>query len=427
MNAKMATEEAELWEQIQFILVDGVGRDLEGQELVDFVNDEFEKNNLKAIMGIREDGYEVTYGIYSRKLALLKNDISVQTVYAAVEGQDSDWEYIVLENGTLKLTGYKHDKVGNIQIPNVIKGVLVTEIGNIFSSSSIESVSIPEGIEIIDNEAFSTCLMLSCEIKFPSSLKQIGDFAFYDCKEMRGNLNEIVKQNIRMGKNVFGRCSKLTGDIQVLIDTLDLGTNIIEEGQFSGFSGVTGRLIIPARISEIRDNAFYGCSKIESIEFENDSQLKSIGSAAFSQCKSANNLLEIPEKVKTIAANAFEHCEKLSGLTLNNNLKSIGRRAFSECYELSGTLNIPNTINQIEEYTFYETNLENVNFLYDNTVNSLYVGSSAFSSCKNLKNLKFMCSTDIGMAAFWSCDSLLSVNGDNFINSIRNKWFCIMR
>ncbi len=131
----MATEEAELWEQIQFILTDGAMRGLEGQELVEYSNKRFTEDELKASLALKADGYELNYGIYTRKVALFKSDLTVEVIFAEVKGEPSDWEYVVKEDGTLKLTGYKREKTGNITIPNIINGQLVTEIGQFFNSS----------------------------------------------------------------------------------------------------------------------------------------------------------------------------------------------------------------------------------------------------------------------------------------------------
>ena len=256
-KAKIEAEEAELWENVQMVLVEGMGQDLDREKYVEEVNKKFESQGLKAKIGLRADGYAVTYGKYSRKVALLNDDLQILGEIVAVEGSSKLWASEAKEDGTLRLTEYKGEREGEIQIPNIIDGQFVTEIGiGLFMSSDITSVNIPEGIEIIGKEAFYNCENLNCTIIFPSSLKAIRDSAFYGCIGIVGNLNSIVEQGITTGKNVFAKCGKMTGDINVLIKTLGDEVTKIEENQFSGFSGVTGKLTIPARITSIEANAF---------------------------------------------------------------------------------------------------------------------------------------------------------------------------
>ncbi len=431
----MATEEAELWEQIQFILTDGATRELEGQELVDFVNSEFERNELKANMGIVSDGYVVTYGIYSRKLALLKNDLKVETIYGAVEGTEEDWEYEVREDGTLKIINYKKPKEGEIKIPNIINGLLVRELGNgIFEYSEITSVKIPDCIEIIGNSTFSNCENLNCKIEFPSSLKEIGDYGFYGCGKITGDLNVIVNQKIQMGKNVFGGCKGMTGDIQVLMSTLGEEVDVIDEGQFSGFSGVTGTLIIPSRITEIKKNAFYGCSGLEGLEFENEegleSKLVTIGDYAFYNCNSLKNIITMPKDLTTIGNYAFSDCTKIAGLELNDKLTSIGEYAFNNTSGLKGTVTIPCGVTEISQYCFYQSGLEYLvcNVIADEILN---ICTFAFGGSSNLLSASFNADSinlsnvtvNLGVGAFYDCRKLQSVINDQLIRNVEMGGF----
>lgn len=121
------------------------------------------------------------------------------------------------------------------------------------------------------------------KIVIPSSVKIIGNSAFYDCKDLK-----IVD---------FSNDSQL---------------EIIESEAFSS-SGVE-KIIIPSTTKIINENAFHNCEKLEILEFCKNSSLEIIGNNAFSGCKFEN--VYIPPNVRIIKDFAFESL-------FNNNLKTI--------------------------------------------------------------------------------------------------------
>ena len=422
-KAKIESEEAELWEKVQMVLIEGMGQDLDREKYVEEVNKKFESQGLKAKIGLRANGYAVTYGKYSRKVALLNDDLQILEEIVAIEGSSEVWAFEIKDDGTLILTEYNKDKVGEIQIPNIIDGKFVTEIGKIFWTSNITSVNIPEGIEIIDERAFFECSELNCKIIFPSSLKEIGDKAFYGCLGIEGDLNSIVEQGIKTGKNAFAKCSKMKGDIDVLIDTLDNDATIIEENQFSGFSGVTGTLTIPARIKSIGANAFSKCSGLTAIEFENESELTEIGNYAFSQCSSVNNRLDLPDSVTTIGEYAFNECSNLAGVDLSRGLTSIGQYAFYDCGNLSGDLIFPNYLGSSGLNSFKYTGGLYIKFLEDRSIPFIF-SKGSFSSSK-VKSIDFPdADTSIESRCFEICESLTTLNNSKSITVLEEFGFC---
>ena len=424
-KAKIEAEEAELWENVQMVLVEGMGQDLDREKYVEEVNKKFESQGLKAKIGLRADGYAVTYGKYSRKVALLNDDLQILGEIVAVEGSSKLWASEAKEDGTLRLTEYKGEREGEIQIPNIIDGQFVTEIGiGLFMSSDITSVNIPEGIEIIGKEAFYNCENLNCTIIFPSSLKAIRDSAFYGCIGIVGNLNSIVEQGITTGKNVFAKCGKMTGDINVLIKTLGDEVTKIEENQFSGFSGVTGKLTIPARITSIEANAFSKCSGLTAIEFEDNSELKSIGNYAFSYCTGLSERLKLPNTVEDIGEHAFYKCSSLSGVDLSNGLKVIEYSAFLDCSNLGGELIFPVGLNEVKSDSFAWTGSLDVR-LADGRKNDFNFGDTSFRNSSVLSVT--VCKDDIhiqlGYHCFWNTGKLETFNGSDKINSLAESVF----
>ena len=95
-----------------------------------------------------------------------------------------DYEYIVLEDGTVEITGYSGSEQILI-IPNVLDGKTITGIGDSAFSycSSLTEINIPDSVTSIGDYAFSGCSSLT-EITIPGSVTSIGDDAFSWCDNL---------------------------------------------------------------------------------------------------------------------------------------------------------------------------------------------------------------------------------------------------
>ncbi len=119
---------------------------------------------------------------------------------------------------------------------------------------------IPDGVEWIENYAFYGCTGLDGELTLPSGLKTIGTHAFRECK-FTGAL--VLPEGLEtIGVFAFSGC-RFTGKL-VIPSTLSL----VARSAFRecGFS----EALIPASVTEIAGQAFYGCGKLESVYFEGD-------------------------------------------------------------------------------------------------------------------------------------------------------------
>ena len=116
-------------------------------------------------------------------------------------------------------------------------------------------------------------------------------------------------------------------------------------------------------VTSIGDNAFYACTKLSSVY--------------------------IPNTVTSIGNNAFNYCyNKLNSVTFeeNSNLTTIGSYAFFYCSKLSSII-IPKNVVEIKSYAFYYcTSLTSVTFLSE-TAPSLTGVYNAFLSTPNTKTL----------------------------------------
>ena len=168
-------------------------------------------------------------------------------------------------------------------------------------------------------------------------------------------------------------------------------------------------VVIPASITSIGYRAFKECRYLTSVEFTDNSQLKTIGESAFEYCKGLHSL-EIPASVTSIGKSAFEFCDFLTDVTFayGSQLETIGENAFYKCKNLH-SLAIPTSVSAIGKSAF-----ESCEFLTDVTFadgsQPETIGENTFYNCKNLHSLVIPASvTSIGKSAFYGCTNLTSV------------------
>ena len=112
---------------------------------------------------------------------------------------DSTSDFFIWKN---ILLAYK----GKSKTPVIPNGVMA--IGkNVFTRSDITGVTIPEGVKYIGQYAFYECKELK-SVSFPKDLEEIDGTAFADCEKLETvNFNEGLK---RIGDNAFADCTALT-------------------------------------------------------------------------------------------------------------------------------------------------------------------------------------------------------------------------
>ncbi len=179
-----------------------------------------------------------------------------------------------------------------------------------------------------------------------------------------------------IGNNAFYGCRGLTSIIMPNL-VARIGT-----GAFQGCSKLTGTLTIPNSVTSINKNAFCGCRELSSIKIPDS--VTEIGGFAFSGCRGLTTIV-IPDSVTKIEDNAFSCCSGLISVTIPYSVTSIGREAFDGCSGLT-SVTIPNSVTSIGEGAFSCCyGLKTVNF---NATNCTIQGvSPAFSNCISLETL----------------------------------------
>lgn len=217
-----------------------------------------------------------------------------------------DFEYTVLDDGTVEITSYMGD-AAEVAIPSEIDGYIVTNLSySIFSyCPNLISVEIPDSVITADN-LFYNCENLK-RISIGSGLSNLSSF---------GELNSLEEITVSADNQNF---SSLNG---VLFNKDK--TEIIRYPQAIKEKSYS----IPDGVKTIGFAAFYYCDNLESIAIPNSVEI--IDTNAFAYCSSLKNV-EIPEGVTKIGSYAFSRCDSLKSVTIPESVSQIDL-AFHDSY-----------------------------------------------------------------------------------------------
>ena len=202
---------------------------------------------------------------------------------------------IVVQSGITSIGDYAFH--GSYGTTSVSIASSVTEIGKYaFSGIEATSLSIPYGVKIIDDNAFSGCWELT-KVTLPSSLLKIGAGAFSQC---------------------------------YMLTEVNIPASVCEFG--------------PAEVTLWEQNPFSSCTGIQKFTVDsNNPILCAENGVLYSKDKtrlihyplgSENTSFELPEGVTTICQNAFHSCKKLRSITISKSVKVFESYAFAYCSAL---------------------------------------------------------------------------------------------
>ena len=261
----------------------------------------------------------------------------------AREAYNSDIEYE--ENSDGEIVVYKANyQVKNVEIPSMIDGKVVTEIGEqaFFMCKDLETILLPSTIKKINYSAFWGCESIE-NISIPDSVNEIGSSAFENCILLK-NIN-IPKGIKKIDSNTFKDCTSLR-----YVNGIENVTTIWS-GAFKGCTSLEKISLLS--VTWIQNNSFEKCSSLSEVALSN--KIYSIYYDAFKDCISLKNIelpeslnylddgvfyntgltsITIPSKITDINQNLFRHCTSLENVILPKNIKWIGDSAFKGCTAL---------------------------------------------------------------------------------------------
>jgi len=255
------------------------------------------------------------------------------------------------------------------------------------------SLVIPSGVKSIGASAFYDCTGFNGTLTIPVGVTAIGMYAFYNCTNLTGitsgitdftNINAAAFDTIKdkpvtcdpayvqahqtygftnvagavggtftIGALTYtiltapadstpGTVSVKATDKSTISGSLTLTGSVTDSGKtytvttigtaaFSGCTGLTGSLTIPASVTTISGSAFFGCTGLTAVSLP--SGLKSVSNLTFYDCTSLASVT-LPEGLETIGDSAFQNCA-LTEVTIPYSVTSIGVHAFRSCAPLA--------------------------------------------------------------------------------------------
>ena len=286
--------------------------------------------------------------------------------------------YTITGSNTVSVVSGDYAYDGDITIPQAVglsgKTYLVTAIGdNAFqSNTALESVTLPEGLTMIGNQAF--CSSSVKTVSLPLTLSSIGASAFQDCKNLTGIVLPDALKDVK--DYTFAYCSNLK--------TLSLGNQTVTIGTRAFHETAIETLTIPQTTTTIGEYAFSSIAALKTITI-NDAPV-TILAYAFQDCQNLENL-NLGNKIIKISGTinqfgvsgtqgAFSNCTNLTTVTLPSSLQVLDKGAFEGCKKLRD-VTLPQSLTAILPYVFANCAIEHIDFPQTLTE----IGEGAFSSC----------------------------------------------
>ena len=224
----------------------------------------------------------------------------------------------------------------------------------------LTEVSLGEGAETIRDDVFAERTSLQGNLVLPSTLRTIGNRAFYHCTGLTGSMRF---ENVTVGELAFGECTGLSG-------TLTFGGNVIlgarHEFQHTNFTrlkfesnqlplvnyntfGNWGEAHIPLHQMTIRYPASvttfpdYFLQAMNNVvgDLSIPSGVTYVGKCAFAGTQLKGNVDEFLKPITYVGHGAFENCANITGnWTLSSVQTSVDLGTFRGS-GLSGELRIP--------------------------------------------------------------------------------------
>ena len=354
----------------------------------------FSSNQLSGTLTIPSSVTSIGYHSFSGNIDGSTNRISTLDLTNATSLQtigDSAFAYnqisgtLTIPSSVTTIGGYTfahNGTITNLIIPNNVVSlntwsfnltsiqsleIDMTNIpANIFSSQSIQTLTIGNHVQTIGSNAFDKCQLIGT-LTIPSSVINIGDGAFggdYD-----HSTNQISTLDLSNATNLQTIGNRAFDYNQLSTLNLSNATSLQTIGDYAFYyNPISGTLTIPSGVTSIGSEAFNSSTKnITSLTIP--SSVTTMGDSAFSNGKIQN----LSINTKTINNWFFSDLD-ISTLTLGDNVEAIGTSAF-DGNQISGTLTIPNSVKSIGNNAFFDNRISTLNIGSGLVV----LGSYAFS------------------------------------------------
>lgn len=286
-----------------------------------------------AVLAAELNKTETTSGVCGNSLTWTFND-SVLTISGTGEMTDFtpsqtpflalDYSILIVEEGVTGIgdnafseQGAETPKLRYVSLPSSLRRI---GDGAFFGCAGLERVTIPKNVENIGVGAFAFCTSLS-GITVEQGNSHYCSTSGVLFKGAPTDWIDFVKYELVLWP---AKCNP--GHLSIL-NGADLQLRAISAYAYSGCRDLTS-INIPTGVETIGAHAFSGCSNAVLIDVPYS--VKSIGEAAFENC-TALQYVSIPKSVTHIPEDAFSNCTSLARVDISKRLEKVDVRAFSGC------------------------------------------------------------------------------------------------
>ncbi|MDO4629991.1 MAG: leucine-rich repeat protein [Planctomycetia bacterium] len=343
-----------------------------------------------------------------------------------------DFQYYI-DEGQVFISSYLGNETA-VTVPATIENLPVVAIH--FETDSnrgiVTSITIPEGVREIPDNAFTGC----------ENLREI--------RVAEGNPNYKSVNGVLFSKDgktlVRYPCGRTEKEYQV-----PDGVTAVRYGAFFDCLPLKS-VSIPVSVTDMEWSIFAGCRWLREIRVaEGNPNYKSVNGVLFSKDGKSLKVYpagkgrdyRVPEGTTVIDCGAFEDCDRfvsatipegvteieayafqngrdLTAVAIPKSVKKIGNHAFHRCIKLT-SITIPECVTEIGEYTFSVCKALTMVTIPESVTE---IGKGAFIGCRNLTSVTIPESvTKIGWAAFAGCRSLGSVTIPENVTEIETRVF----
>lgn len=257
------------------------------------------------------------------------------------QGICGDYAYWILQgDGILRIFGkykiYDYSEDGSnaqhsprpwdeyrADIKNIVIEEGITWIGMLafYRLYKLENVKIARSVKVIAWNVFGDCHSLKT-LYLPNSV----EFFHNPGKELEikieGGIEAVSKG--KCGDNAKFQFNKKKGELIIY----GYGNITHWQSKWTLYKPLIKKVYIADKISNISNDAFTFCNKLENIRMSNN--ITKIGDWAFNGCASLKSII-LPKNLTTIGKWAFCGCNGLSKVRIPNKVTEVGEYAFSAC------------------------------------------------------------------------------------------------
>lgn len=253
-----------------------------------------------------------------------------------------------------RFKGDVQEELEEIVLPDTVRTIKERAFAG---NRRLKSVKLSEKLENIPEGAFNHCESLE-RLYVPASVTDFSLFSLPENNKAFGSNPSKLKEIIVSEDNLF-YCSLegvlFSKDMKTLLfapRNLSLKSYVVPEGveRVMDYAFTDNHNLVEVRLPDsvktIGDYAFANCKALQYVQL---SQVCMIGTGAFSDCESLNNV-SFPQNLTTIGDSAFKGCRNLTSISLPDGLETIGSSAFA--YSGIASIIIPKTVKMIYKEAF---------------------------------------------------------------------------